>query len=164
MLKFGKIKETENILPGILGKVGEKMRKTEEKSTLYSVKQSCYNKTKSILPQGGIWNFRSARWLYSLCIRSSQSISIHTSPTVQPPVLLSEAATERPRSHGPHHIPPSPWWRLYHYLFFLDRGISEYISTFFASASDIALERFWSYSTSKVCKFFAFKFITSRIY
>ena len=52
MLKFGKIKETENILPGILGKVGEKPRKTEEKSTLYSVKQSCYNKTKSVLPQG----------------------------------------------------------------------------------------------------------------
>ena len=52
MLKFGKFKEAENILPGILGKVGEKMRKTEEKSTLYSVKQSCYNKTKSVLPQG----------------------------------------------------------------------------------------------------------------
>ena len=30
----------------------EKPRKTEEKSTLYSVKQSCYNKTKSVLPQG----------------------------------------------------------------------------------------------------------------
>lgn len=58
MLKFGKIKETENILLGILGKVGEKMRKTEEKSTLYSVKQSCYNKTKSVLPQGAFFRPR----------------------------------------------------------------------------------------------------------
>jgi len=62
MLKFGKIKETENILPGILGKVGEKMRKTEEKSTLYSVKQSCYNKTKSILPQGAFFCLRLQIW------------------------------------------------------------------------------------------------------
>ena len=58
MLKFGKIKETENILPGILGKVGEKMRKTEEKSTLYSAKQPCYNKTKSVLPQGAFFRPR----------------------------------------------------------------------------------------------------------
>lgn len=58
MLKFGKFKEIENILPGILVKGREKPRKTEEKSTLYSVKQSCYNKTKSVLPQGAFFRPR----------------------------------------------------------------------------------------------------------
>ena len=62
MLKFGKIKETENILPGILVKEREKPRKTEEKSTLYSVKQSCYNKTKSVLPQGTFFGPRLKNW------------------------------------------------------------------------------------------------------
>ena len=52
MLKFGKFKEAENILPGILEKVREKPRKTGKKPALYSSKQPCYNKTKSVLPQG----------------------------------------------------------------------------------------------------------------
>ena len=51
MLKFASSKKQKTFCLVYWGKKG-KTAKTEEKLTLYSVKQSCYNKTKSVLPQG----------------------------------------------------------------------------------------------------------------